>query len=168
MYDSLNVYWPSCSPYYYYFKQRVLWGTRRRRLHLLGAYDPGCASMREKNPDVCSRARSVPPQGQQLSSVGRQAAVAWRSVSVGVPAREENSTGRGLWEARMAGLQLQLCAALRKPQQLQHCCPLGYVVRATGGTGPHQALVSAWGRAGRWSSAAGWEHRRVRAVQVGL
>ena len=42
-----------------------------------------------------------PPQGQQLalSSVGRHAAVAWRSVSVGVPTRAENSPGGGLGEA---------------------------------------------------------------------
>ena len=43
---------------------------------------------------------ATPPQGQQLSSVGRQAALAWRSVSVGVPTRAENSPGGGLGEAR--------------------------------------------------------------------
>ena len=42
---------------------------------------------------------ATPPQGQQLSSVGRHAAVAWRSVSVGVPTRAEDSPGGGLGEA---------------------------------------------------------------------
>ena len=38
------------------------------------------------------------PQGQQLSSVRRQATVAWRNVRVGVPSRVEYSPSGGLGE----------------------------------------------------------------------
>ena len=49
-------------------------GTRRRRLHLWGVCDPGCAATREKTqscpaePEACQSPPSVSPPGRQRSS----------------------------------------------------------------------------------------------------
>ena len=56
---------------------------------------------------------AAPPQGQQLSPVGRQAAVARRSISSG-----EELSWRGLGEARRHWQGYSWGRVLRGPQQL--------------------------------------------------
>ena len=62
-----------------FFNPRVLGGTRRRRLHLWGACDPGCAATRAKTqscaaePEACWSPPLPPPPGPAASLIIRGA-----------------------------------------------------------------------------------------------